>query len=81
MREITIIVRCGITTVEMNRKSAGNDVRERKSGRPYKSKSRDNRAITCSTINDDAKMAVEMTTLIENDREDKVSIENLQRAL
>ncbi|KAI1008097.1 hypothetical protein K3495_g144 [Podosphaera aphanis] len=52
-----------------------------KSGRPRKLTPRDKRAIARSMVNGSVKTAVEMTRLINNEREYKVSPETIRRAL
>lgn len=80
-REIAKILGCGKTTVEKYRKMMVNEPAELKQGRPQKLTSRDKRTIARLMVNGRAKTAVELTKLINNEREEKVSTETVRRAL
>ena len=75
-REVAQIIGCCKTTVENYRKDI-----VPKSGRPWKLTSRDKRAIARSMVNGGVKTAVEMTSLINNERGYKVSPKTIRRAL
>ncbi|KAI1004954.1 hypothetical protein K3495_g3263 [Podosphaera aphanis] len=80
-REVAQMIGCCKTTVENYRKVMITELPVPKSGRPRELTSRDKRAIARSMVNDSVKMVVEMTRLINNEREDKVSPETIRRAL
>ncbi|KAI1002070.1 hypothetical protein K3495_g6132 [Podosphaera aphanis] len=80
-REVAQIIGCCKTTVENYRKDMVTELPFPKSGQPRKLTSRDKRAIARSMVNGSVKTAVEMTRLINNEREYKVSPETIRRAL
>ena len=80
-RKVAQIMGCCKTTVENYRKVMVTELPVPNSGRPRKLTSRDKRAIARSMVNGTVKTAVEMTKLINNEREDKVSSETVRRAL
>ncbi|KAI0997296.1 hypothetical protein K3495_g10889 [Podosphaera aphanis] len=81
MPEVSRIIGYCKITVENYRKVMVTEAPDPTSGRRRKLTSRDKRTIARSMVNGSVKTALEMTRLINNEREDEVSPETIRRAL